>query len=61
MNQFARWYDIEVSYPEGVPSINFTGGLHRGDGIFRVINLLELTGEVRFSIEGRKVMVYPTR
>lgn len=61
MNQFARWYDIEVSYPEGVPSINFTGGLHRGDGILRVINLLELTGEVRFSIEGRKVLVYPTR
>jgi transmembrane sensor len=61
MNQFARWYDIEVSYPEGVPVINFTGGLHRGDGILRVINLLELTGEVRFTIEGRKVMVYPTR
>lgn len=61
MNQFARWYDIEVSYPEGIPSINFTGGLHRGDGIFRVINLLELTGEVRFNVDGRKVMVYPTR
>jgi ferric-dicitrate binding protein FerR (iron transport regulator) len=61
MNQFARWYDIDVSYPKGIPQINFTGGLHRGDGIFRVINLLELTGEVRFAVDGRKVMVYPTR
>jgi ferric-dicitrate binding protein FerR (iron transport regulator) len=59
MNQFARWYDIEVSYPEGIPAINFTGGMHRGDGIFRVINLLELTGEIKFVVEGRKVMVYP--
>jgi transmembrane sensor len=61
MNQFARWYDIEVSYPEGIPPINFTGGLQRADGIYHVIHLLELTGEVRFTIEGRKVMVYPAK
>lgn len=61
MNQFTRWYDIAVSYPEGIPAINFTGGLHRGDGILRIINLLELTGEVRFEVDGRNIMVYPTK
>lgn len=61
MNQFARWYDIEVRYPHGIPAINFTGGLRRVDGIFRVINLLELTGEVRFTVDGRKIMVYPAK
>jgi ferric-dicitrate binding protein FerR (iron transport regulator) len=60
MNQFARWYDIDVEYPDGVPTINFTGALKRVDGIYRVINLLELTGEVRFTVHGRKILVYPT-
>lgn len=60
MNQFARWYDIEVGYPQGIPSINFTGELRRADGIYRIVNLLELTGEVRFTVEGRKIDVYPT-
>jgi transmembrane sensor len=60
MNQLARWYDIEVNYPEGIPSINFTGGLRRDDGIYRLIIMLELTGEVRFKVDGRKIKVYPT-
>lgn len=61
MNQLARWYDLDVSYPDGIPAINFTGGLQRDDGFFRVINFLELTGEVKFDIEGRKVLVYPNK
>jgi len=61
MNQLARWYDVEFDYPSGIPTINFTGGIRRADGIYRIINLLELTGEVTFTAKGRKIKVYPSR
>lgn len=56
MRQVARWYDAEVVF-EGNPSLHFTGQITRRDDVSRVLQMMELTGEVRFRIEGRRIYV----
>jgi ferric-dicitrate binding protein FerR (iron transport regulator) len=57
MRQIARWYDAEVVF-EGNPELHFTGQITRRDEVSRVLQMMEMTGEVRFRIEGRKIIVY---
>ena len=56
MRQIARWYDAEVVF-NGDPELHFTGQITRRDDVSRVLQMLELTGEVRFRIEGRRIYV----
>ncbi len=56
LRQFARWYDVEVEY-RGPVDLYFTGQLTRNEEVRKVFKQLELTGEVHFRIEGRKVIV----
>lgn len=56
MRQIARWYDAEVIF-EGNPSLHFTGQITRRDDVSRVLQMMEMTGEVRFRIEGRRIYV----
>jgi transmembrane sensor len=58
MRQLARWYDIEVKYNENI-SRHFTGSVSRNVNMLKVLNMLELTGEVNFNVEGKKVFVLP--
>jgi len=58
MRQIARWYDIEVEY-KGNISTHFDGNIPKNVNVMKVLNMLELTGEVKFNIEGRKVVVLP--
>jgi ferric-dicitrate binding protein FerR (iron transport regulator) len=56
MRQVARWYDAEVVF-EGDPELHFTGQITRKDEVATVLRMLEMTGEVRFRIEGRRILV----
>ena len=56
LRQFARWYDVEVEY-RGPVDLYFTGQLTRNEEVRKVFKQLELTGEVHFRMEGRKVIV----
>lgn len=58
MRQLARWYDVDVKYA-GAVSQHFNGNIPRGVGLSRVFVMLELTGKVHFSIEGRQIVVHP--
>ena len=58
MRQLARWYDIDVKY-EGNISRHFSGIIPRNVNLLKVLNMLELTGEVNFKVEGKKVIVIP--
>jgi len=58
MRQIARWYDIEVAY-KGNITTHFDGSIPKKVNVIKVLNMLELTGEVKFTIEGRKVVVLP--
>jgi len=56
MRQLQRWYGIEVAY-ESRPSETFGASIQRKEPLDRVLHLLETTGHVHFTIEGRKVTV----
>jgi len=56
LRQMARWYKVEVEY-RGNVDLHFTGQLTRNEEVERVFQLLELTGEVHFRTEGRKIIV----
>lgn len=57
MDMISRWYDIEVVYQYYPAGGKFTGSISRSKNISEVLNLLETTGDVRFKIEERKVLV----
>ncbi len=58
MRQIARWYDVDVAY-QGSVSSHFGGTISRNVNLSQVLNMLHLTGEVKFEIKDRKVMVMP--
>jgi transmembrane sensor len=58
MRQLARWYDVQVQY-EGKADKHFRGTIPRSSNVSEVFKMLELTGEVHFSIDGKKITVKP--
>lgn len=56
MRQVSRWYDVEVEYQE-IPDKKFSGTIPRNVNASQVFKILELTGNVHFTIEGNKVVV----
>jgi hypothetical protein len=58
MRQLARWYDVDVKY-EGKTDKHFRGKISRSSNVSEVFKMLELTGEVHFSTEGKKIIVKP--
>jgi transmembrane sensor len=60
MNELARWYNVDVVYKQPMPSLHFSGEIQRQATIDRVLEMLELTGGVRFTVKGQLVQVYRT-
>jgi len=56
MNQLSRWYDVEVGDIEQVDD-RFYLDLPRSKKLSDVLKALELTGKVKFKIEGKKIVV----
>jgi hypothetical protein len=56
MRQLERWYDVNVSY-ENIPSTYFTGSISRDNNISKVLNMLDLTSDLTFKIEGKVIIV----
>lgn len=57
MTQLARWYDIDVAFKGKIPE-TFVANIARDLPLSRMLGLLEMTKEVAFTIEGRKITVY---
>jgi transmembrane sensor len=58
MRQVSRWYDVEVVYQnEGLKSKPFSAISTRFANASQVLHSLELTGDVKFKIEGKKITV----
>lgn len=58
MTQLARWYDIEVVYKGKITS-HFVGTIPRSAGLSEVLQMLELTGTIHFTQEGKIITVSP--
>lgn len=57
MRQIARWYNAEVVYQGTVPSGHYAGSIKRESNITQVLDMLEFAGNVKFSIDGTKIIV----
>jgi transmembrane sensor len=58
MHQVERWYDADVHY-EGEVKLHFTGQVSRNVKVSELLRKLELTNEVHFKIESKKITVLP--
>ena len=59
MNTISRWYDVEVEYEGGgVPADRTFGGtISKFESFEKLLRTIELTGTVKFRVEGRRVIV----
>ncbi len=57
MGQISRWFNVDVRYTGNMPSKTFGGIYSRNKDINELLKGLELTGLVRFKIEGRRITV----
>jgi hypothetical protein len=58
MRKVARWYDVEISYAGNIdPSQRFGGKISRYKNLSSALKIMELTGNVHFKVEGRRVTV----
>ena len=56
MRQMARWYDVSVIYDTKITQ-HFIADVHRDVPVSELLKLLELTDQVHFKIEGKKITV----
>ncbi|MBF9252688.1 DUF4974 domain-containing protein [Pontibacter sp. 172403-2] len=59
MRRLARWYDVDVVYQGDIEHLKFGGIISRSNSIAQTLRILELTGNVKFKITGRRVTVMP--
>jgi ferric-dicitrate binding protein FerR (iron transport regulator) len=58
MQQISRWYDVTVSYgARGIPPVHFTGEIKRQSTLAEVLQMLEVTGGVKFTIAHKQVII----
>ncbi|WP_285008566.1 FecR family protein [Pedobacter faecalis] len=58
MRKLERWYNVKVVYKDADPMRTYGGSISRFEHISKVLEKLELTGTVKFAIEGNTVYVY---
>jgi ferric-dicitrate binding protein FerR (iron transport regulator) len=58
MRKIARWYNVEIVYDASVPDEMEAGGwLSRNKSLSEVLQTIEASGQVRFKIEAKKIIV----
>jgi len=57
LRQLARWYDVEIVYPNGIPHETFSGYIDRGMALSDALDILKYT-RLKFKIDGRKIYVF---
>jgi ferric-dicitrate binding protein FerR (iron transport regulator) len=60
MRQISRWYDVDVEYT-GAIDARIGGVISRDVNVSKVLEMLEMTGALKFEIQGRKVIVKPVK
>lgn len=58
MSKISRWYDVSIIYQSKPdPGYTFTGEISRGRNLSEILKIMEYTGKVHFTIEGRRIIV----
>ncbi|MEZ2444484.1 FecR family protein [Chitinophaga sp. RCC_12] len=59
MRQIARWYDVDIEYKGDLSGIQLYGSMTRKESVTQLLELLEQTGRVHFTINGSRITVMP--
>lgn len=57
LRKIARWYDVEIVYKDELVNRQFSGSFSKFDNVAKVLRTIELTNDVHFKIEGRRILV----
>ena len=58
MHIISRWYNVEAVFQnESLKKVSFSGNLKRYDDFEHIVSMLEMTGGIRFKVEGRKIFI----
>ncbi len=57
LRQVARWYDVEIVYEDDISDKKVWGSVTRFSEISKVLEILELTGNIHFKVAGRRITV----
>ncbi|MVT09253.1 FecR family protein [Chitinophaga tropicalis] len=58
MRQLSRWYDVEITYRNGIPPGTFSGEIGRGLTLEQALKILE-QANVHFTVEERRIVILP--
>jgi ferric-dicitrate binding protein FerR (iron transport regulator) len=58
MRQLERWYDVDVDYRQ-IPKTRYNAHISRSIDLEEVLKVLEVTGRIKFQIEGKTVKILP--
>lgn len=59
LKKISRWYDVDVSYEGKMTDKIFNGKVSRYGNVSDVLQILQLTGAIKFKIEGRRIIAMP--
>lgn len=57
MKEISRWYNVEVKFQGNVSNEAFGGKYVKSNSLSELLSSLELTGTVKFKVDGRRVTV----
>ncbi|SHG20261.1 FecR family protein [Pedobacter caeni] len=58
MKKVSRWYDVEIEFQnEDLKELEFGGIVKRSEKVSQVLKMLEMTKELSFKLEGRKIII----
>lgn len=57
MRKVARWYDVDVVYETDTKNITYEGSISRFKNVSELLHKFELTGSLKFKLEGRRITV----
>lgn len=57
MEEMERWYDIEIKIQDDMDDLSIVGSFPRSYKLSEAIHLMELTGNFKFKIKGRRLEV----
>jgi transmembrane sensor len=59
MSNFEKWYNIDVVYgDQSIRNLLYTGTVRRYSSMNSFLDVFQLTGDIRYRIDGRKVYLY---
>ncbi|GAA0887056.1 DUF4974 domain-containing protein [Sphingobacterium siyangense subsp. cladoniae] len=57
LRKVSRWYNVDVTCPERLEKLKFDGMVSRSQPLSTIIDMLQTTGKVKLTLNGRRLIV----